>query len=142
MYDCIQPNTQRKTAKQERSLGRIQAQTVFWGPYFPLRTACLFSCGKRKYFSFYYCLVVNNKILSLNFYIVPLLPRINATLNNHPFPLSIFWPATIRCVTPTVTRPYAPLNHVVLSPCCAPTSNYNHDGRHQMIRVQLRSSFP
>ena len=39
--------------------------SVFWGPYFPLRTACLFSCGKYSYFSFHFYLIymVNIKIL-------------------------------------------------------------------------------
>lgn len=55
-------------------------------------------------------------------------------LNNHPF-LVCFLGWRPKDVLPVVslTRPYAPLNHVVLSPCCASTSNYNHDGRHQMM---------
>lgn len=59
---------------------------------------------------------------------------IKLALNDRPFPVSTFGrrPEDVLPTAPA-TRPYAPLNHVVLSPCCAPMSNYNHDGRHQMI---------
>ena len=33
-----------------RTLPPVKLQTVFWGPYFPLRTACLFSYGKNGHF--------------------------------------------------------------------------------------------
>lgn len=40
------------------------------------------------------------------------------------------------------TRPYAPLNHVVRPPCCAPTCNRNNDGRGQMIWIHQQNEFP
>lgn len=43
-------------------------------------------------------------------------------------------------LTAPATRPYAPLNHAVLPPRCAPTSNCKHDGRHQVIFVQQQTS--
>ena len=33
-----------------QTLPPFHLQTVFWGPSFPLRTACLFTCEKDKYF--------------------------------------------------------------------------------------------
>ena len=48
----------------------ILASNCILGPYFPLRTACLFSYGKTIVLSLYYYLIniVNIKILSLNFF--------------------------------------------------------------------------
>ena len=46
-----------------RTLPPFELQTVFWGPYFPQRTACLFSHGEIV------CVItslINIKILSLN----------------------------------------------------------------------------
>ena len=49
----------------------FQLQTEFWGPYFPLRTAFLFSYGKNTYlwvFIIFLINIVNITVLSLNFY--------------------------------------------------------------------------
>ena len=45
-------------------------QTVFWGPCFPLRAACLFSYGNNFCIHLYYHIIntVNVKVQSLNFF--------------------------------------------------------------------------
>ena len=48
----------------------LQLQTVFWGPYSPRRTACLFSYGKKYIYISEFVLLphlINIKFLSLNF---------------------------------------------------------------------------
>lgn len=72
---------------------------------------------------------------------------VNLTLNNRLFPVYptfFFLASWTRSVLPTepVMRPYVALNQEALSPRCAPTSAYNHDGRHQMIGAQPQSSSP
>ena len=34
--------------------------SLFWGPYFPLRTAYLFSCGTEKYFKV--CIITSLRV--------------------------------------------------------------------------------